>query len=318
MSSDADTERIFSIIALESGIEYPDFENAPDEPLLVEVQAIQEEDLVEICHHFDIDLDDLRDLQDYDERPRLQVEDRFTMLVLRVPVNLEVTDREYSTFPVGVFTNGRDIVILRHQRIPLRKDRLMRKIRLCTTAAEVIYVLWEIVIGSFEHMLDVIEATINSIEDSIFTEIYPSQLNRFFQLSRDAVFMEAALKADMKVLRRLMRLRSIGRMVLDEDRLEDLEVDLQQQLELSAIYRDLIDNAMNAYDSIVNHNLNKVMKTLTSISLVAMIPTLIASIYGMNVGLPFQNEAYAFLMLILISVIITIPVLVYLKIRSLV
>lgn len=318
MSRDAETERIFSIMALESGIEYPDFESAPDEPLLIEVQKICEDDLVIISRHFEIDLDDLRDLQDFDERPRLQVEDRFTMLVLRVPVNLEVEDREYSTYPVGIFTNGKDIVILRHQSIPLRKERLIRKIRLSTTAAEVIYVIWEIIINSFEHMLDVIEATINSIEESIFTEIYPSQLDRFFQLSRDAIFMEAALKADMKVLRRLKRLRSIGRMVLDEDRLEDLEVDLQQQLELSAIYRDLIENAMNAYDSIVNHNLNKVMKTLTSISLVAMIPTLIASIYGMNVGLPFQNEPYAFVMLIIFSIIITIPVLVYLKIRNLV
>ncbi|MHA1247543.1 MAG: magnesium transporter CorA family protein [Candidatus Thorarchaeota archaeon] len=318
MSSNAETERIFSILALESGIEYPDFESAPDEPLLIEVQNIREEDLRKISQHFEIDLDDLRDLQDLDERPRLQVEDRFTMIVLRVPVNLEVVDREYSTYPIGIFTNGRDIVILRHQRIPLRKERLMRKIRFCTTAAEVIYTLWEVLINSFEHMLDVIEATINSIEDSIFTEIYPSQLDRFFQLSRDAVFMEAALKANMKVLRRLKRLSSIGRMILDEDRLEDLEVDLQQQLELSAIYRDLIENAMNAYDSIVSHNLNKVMKTLTSISLVVMVPTLIASLYGMNVGLPLQNEPFAFVILVALSLIITTPLLVYLRIKNLV
>ncbi len=318
MSKSSDTERVFSIMALESGIEYPSFEEAPDEPLLIEVQEIREEDLIKISEHFDIDLDDLRDLQDLDERPRLQVQDRFTMMVLRVPVNLEEPDREYSTYPIGIFTNGRDVVILRHQRIPLRKQRMMSKIRLCTTAAEVIYVLWEIVISSFEHMLDVIEATINSIEDSIFTEIYPSQLDRFFQLSRDAVFMEAALKADMKVLRRLKRLHSIGRMVLDDERLEDLEVDLQQQLELSAIYRDLIENAMNAYDSIVSHNLNRVMKTLTSISLVVMVPTLIASLYGMNVGLPLQNEPFAFVFLVALSLIITVPLLVYLRIKNLV
>jgi len=318
MSEELGAERVFSIMALESGIEYPNFESAPDEPLLIEVQHILPEDLVKISRYFDIDLDDLRDLQDLDERPRLQVEDRFTMIVLRVPVNLEVGEREYSTYPLGIFTNGRDIVLLRHEPIPLRKERLMRKIRLCTTAAEVIYVLWEIVINSFEHMLDVIEATINSIEESIFTEIYPSQLDRFFQLSRDAVFMEAALKANMKVLRRLMRLSSIGRMVLDEDRLSDLEVDLQQQLELSAIYRELIENAMNAYDSIVSHNLNRVMKTLTSISLVVTVPTLIASIYGMNVGLPLQNEPLAFVIVVLFSIIITLPILVYLRIMNLV
>jgi magnesium transporter len=107
-------------------------------------------------------------------------------------------------------------------------------------------------------------------------------------------------------------------MILDEDRLEELEVDLQQQLELSAIYRELIDNAMSAYDSIVGHNLSRVMKTLTSISLLVSVPTLIASLMGMNVGLPFASEPEAFLIVLLASLLITTPFLVYLRLKNLV
>ena len=150
------------------------------------------------------------------------------------------------------------------------------------------------------------------------SEIYPSQLERFFQLSRDSIFMETSLKANMKVLRRLQRFHIIGRTILDVDRLEELEVDLQQQLELSAIYRDLIKNAMDAYDSIVGHNLNKVIKTLTSISLLVSVPTLIASVYGMNVALPFGSEAYAFVVVLLVSLCITIPLLLLLRRKGLV
>ena len=319
MSSETPEKGSFAIMALESGIEYASLEDAPDEPLLVEIVGIRPNDLASISRHFEIDLEDLQDVQDLDERPRLQIEDKFTMIVLRVPVNLAEMDRDYSTNPIGIFTNGRDIIVIQNEEVPLRKSRLRQRVRLSTTAAEVIYRWWEIVIHSFETTLDLIEATINKTEDRIMTEIYPSQLERFFQLSRDSIFMETSLKANMKVLRRLQRFHIIGRMILDVDRLEELEVDLQQQLELSAIYRELITNAMDAYDSIVGHNLNRVIKTLTSISLLVSVPTLIASIYGMNVELPLVGRDFtAFLLVIIASMFITLPLLLFLRRKGLV
>ncbi len=306
------------ITALESGIDYSDLESAPDEPLLIQVVGIWPDILAELSRKFEVDLEDLQDLQDLDERPRLQVEDKFIMIVLRVPVDLENLDRDYSTNPIGIFSNGRDIIVVQNDEIPLRKKRLKGVLKRTTTVSGAIYNIWEIVIHSFETTLDIVEATINETEERILKEIYPSQLDRFFQLSRDAIFMEAALKSNMKVLRRMKRLQSFGRMLLDEDRLEELEVDLQQQMELSAIYRELIENAMSQYDSIVGHNLNTVMKTLTSISLLVSVPTLIASIYGMNVGLPLENDPIAFIVILLGSLIITAPLLIFLRIKGLV
>lgn len=307
-----------SIVELQSGIEHESFEEAPDEPLGIQLVGIRPADLRAISTRFEIDLEDLQDLQDMDERPRLQIEDRFTMLVLRVPVDLTIEGREYSTAPIGLFTNGRDVVVLQDREIPLRKKRLLRRLKMATSPNEMIYSLLAIVISSFEHSLDMIEATINEVQKNIMSEIYPSQLDRFFQLSRDAVFMEAALSSNMNVLWRMKRSPDAGQIQLDENRLSELEVDLQQQMELSAIYRELIDNAMNAYDSIVSHNLNRVIKTLTSISLLVSLPTLIASLYGMNVGLPLENHPYAFIVLVAMSLSITVPVLIYLRIKNLV
>ena len=75
---------------------------------------------------------------------------------------------------------------------------------------------------------------------------------------------------------------------------------------------------MNAYDSIVGHNLNKVMKTLTSISLIVSVPTLIASLYGMNVGLPLESDSLAFVIILLFSLIITVPLLLFLRFKNVV
>jgi len=318
MSSDKPENGSISIMALESGIKYASLEEAPDEPLLIEVIGIRPNDLAKLSHRFEIDLEDLQDVQDLDERPRLQIEDKFTMIVLRVPVNLREQEREYSTNPIGIFTNGKDIIVIQNDQVPIRKERLRKRIRYSTTVAEIIYKWIEIVIHSFETTLDLVEATINETEDVIMSEIYPSQLEWFFQLSRDAIFMETSLKANMKVLRRLKRYHIVGRMILDVDRLEELEVDLQQQVELSAIYRELIANAMSAYDSMVSHNLNKVIKTLTSISLLVSVPTLIASVYGMNVNLPLENEPLAFGLIILGSLLVTFPLLLFLRTKGLV
>ena len=318
MSSEKVENGSFSIMSLESGIKYASLEEAPDEPLLIEIIGIRPDDLAKISHHFEIDLEDLQDVQDLDERPRLQIEDKFTMMVFRVPLDIRVEEREYSTNPIGIFTNGRDIIVVQNDEVPLRKQRLRKKVQYGTTASEVIYRWLEVIIHSFEHTLDLIEETINKTEDVIMSEIYPSQLEWFFQLSRDAIFMETSLKANMKVLRRLKRFNVVGRLILDVDRLEELEVDLQQQVELSAIYRELIANAMSAYDSIVSHNLNRVIKTLTSISLLVSVPTLIASIYGMNVGLPLETDPLAFLIIIIVSLLITVPLLILLREKGLV
>ncbi len=318
MSGDNEQSWSYSVRSLESGIRYETLDASPDEPLLIEMIGIQPERLPELATRFNIDLEDLQDIMDLDERPRVQIEEDFAMLVLRVPVDLTIKDRDYSTYPVGLFTDGDSLVIMKHAEIPIRQRRLKRISKSLMTPPEIIYNLWEVVIHSFETTLDIIEATIKHAEESIQTEIYPTRLSEFFRLSSDAVYMEAALQANMRVLRHLIRNPRFGHVVLNVERLEELEVDLQQQLELSSIYRELIDNAMNAYDMIVGHNLNQVMKTLTSISLIVSVPTLIASIYGMNVGLPLQNEPGAFIFLLLFSFFITLPVLAVLRIKRLV
>ncbi|MDH4213444.1 MAG: magnesium transporter CorA family protein [Candidatus Thorarchaeota archaeon] len=318
MSNECPENGSISIMALESGIKYASLDEAPDVPLLIELVGVRPNDLAKLSQRFTIDLEDLQDIQDLDERPRLQIEDKYTMIVLRVPVNLRIKERQNSTIPIAIFTNGRDLIIIQNDEVPLRKPKLRQKIYLSTTAADIIYKWWEIVIHSYETTLDIVEATINETEDIIMSEIYPSQLEWFFQLSRDAIFIEAALKANMKVLLKLERTHVLGRMILDVDRLEELEVDLQQQVELSAIYRELIENAMNAYDSMVSHNLNIVIKTLTSISLLVSVPTLIASIWGMNVGLPFEDELLAFPIVMGLSFAISLPLLLILRKKNLV
>ncbi len=65
-------------------------------------------------------------------------------------------------------------------------------------------------------------------------------------------------------------------------------------IEMANIYTNILSGMMDAFASVISNNLNVVMKILTSITIILMIPTLAASIYGMNIELPFQHSPHPF------------------------
>ena len=103
----------------------------------------------------------------------------------------------------------------------------------------------------------------------------------------------------------------------DEELLEDAIIENKQAIEMSKIYSDILNGTMDAYASIISNNLNGVMKMLTSITIILAIPTLVASLWGMNVPVPFQNNPWGFLILIIGSVIVTGITIAWLKYRDL-
>ena len=92
----------------------------------------------------------------------------------------------------------------------------------------------------------------------------------------------------------------------NKELLEDVLIEFKQALEMTDTYSNIIDTMRTGFESVMSNNLNKVMKTLTSITLILMLPTLVASIYGMNVSLPFQQSPNAFAITMGISVLISL------------
>ena len=88
--------------------------------------------------------------------------------------------------------------------------------------------------------------------------------------------------------------------------IDDVIIENKQAIEMANIYSSILSGMMDAFASIISNNLNVVMKFLTSITIILALPTLIASIYGMNVHLPFQENSYAFAIVMGISVMLSI------------
>ena len=132
-------------------------------------------------------------------------------------------------------------------------------------------------------------------------------------LEKSLVYLATALKSNELVMEKTMRGKIIKLYEEDEDLLEDAIIENKQAIEMSQIYSNILNTTMEAYASIISNNLNRVMKILTSITIIIAIPTLIASFWGMNVPVPFENNSSGFLLMILVSLILTIIATLWLK-----
>ena len=124
-------------------------------------------------------------------------------------------------------------------------------------------------------------------------------------LEKSLVYFATSLKSNELVMEKTLRGKIIKLYDEDEDILEDAITENRQAIEMAQIYNNILNGTMDAYASIISNNLNGVMKTLTSITIILAVPTMISSFWGMNVNLPFQNNEYGFIIMIFVAIITT-------------
>ena len=89
--------------------------------------------------------------------------------------------------------------------------------------------------------------------------------------------------------------------------MEDTQVEINQAVEMCNILRDVLTGMMDAFASIINNNMNVIMKSLTVITIVISIPNIIASLFGMNLDdLPLAHSDHGFYIILVVSIILSI------------
>ena len=104
--------------------------------------------------------------------------------------------------------------------------------------------------------------------------------------------------------------------LIDDPRFVDnsKRIENRQALEMANIYSNILSGMMDAFASVISNNLNIVMKLLTAITIILMIPNIVTGFYGMNVKLPFQGHPLAYIMVVTSSLLLaTVLVLFFMK-----
>ncbi|MGN0834090.1 MAG: magnesium transporter CorA family protein [Kiritimatiellia bacterium] len=257
-------------------------------------------ELESVLSHVEVPRDFLTDPLDAGERPRFDWEDEASLLIVHVPtIDVDTDEAEvvpYRTVPLGIILYQHTVITVCSVKTPVTTAFLDQIRRVCPpsdTYRFAFRLLWHAGV-LFLRYINEIHARTTAIEDELHESISNEAILRLFQIEKVFVYFTTSLKADTIALARANTTRQLPLSEDDRDYLEDAMVEYQQALETATIHANILNGTLDTFASLINNNLNNVMKYLTAATIMLAAPTLIASLYGMNIGLPFQNHPHAF------------------------
>jgi magnesium transporter len=265
-----------------------------------------EEELKFIMQKLEVEPDFLRAALDEEEISRVELEDNNQALItIDVPVVQKDTEMVlYTTIPVGIIQTEHNIITVCLRENTLIDDFAKGRIKNVYTNLRtrfIFQILYRVASRFLVYLRHINRMSID-IERELHRSMKNKELIQLLDLEKSLVFFSTSLKASQSVLEKLQRGRIIKLYEEDKELLEDVLIEVQQAIEMSNIYSNILSGTMHAFASIISNNLNIVMKILTSLTILMSIPTMIASFYGMNVhGIPLPN----FWIIISISIGIT-------------
>ena len=245
--------------------------------------------------------DFLTDPLDREERPRFENEDGASLIIVHVPYPVRGEEDDdtvlpYETIPLGIVLFGKSVITICSQRTPVTGAFLDQIRRVCPPSDRYRFafrLLWHGGVLFLRYLHDIHQRSL-ALEDELHESISNEVLLKLLTIEKSLVYFTTSLKADTIALARANTARQLVMSEDDRDQLEDAMVEYQQALETATIHANILNGTLDTFASLINNNLNNVMKYLTAATILLAVPTLVASIYGMNIPLPFQQHPSAF------------------------
>ena len=261
-------------------------------------------ELEAVLTHSNVPRDFLTDPLDAGERPRFDYEDDASLIIVHVPrPDEEDSVSPYRTVPLGIILFGRSVITVCSAATPVTTAFLDQIRRVCPPSDRYRFafrLLWHAGVLFLRYINDIHQRTV-ALEDELHESISNEALLKLLTIEKTFVYFTTSLKADAIALARANTARQLTLSEDDRDYLEDAMVEYQQALETATVHANILNGTLDTFASLINNNLNNVMKYLTAATIMLAAPTLIASLYGMNIGLPFQGHPHAFLIVMAIS-----------------
>lgn len=248
------------------------------------------------------------DIEDIDERPRMEAEDGWTLFILRVPIKSNDVKLPFQTVPVGLIFKENICVTISFYETEIMSDFVVYTQRKNIEIKDNFDLVLRLLLSSsiwYLKYLKQINQKIKLAEDNLEKSIKNEELQALLQIEKCLVFFITSLKGNDVLFHRIRNLKA-QKAHYDLDLLEDVEIELSQAQDTANIYSNILTGMMDAYASVISNNMNNIMKQMTSISIILMIPTLIASLYGMNVPNGLEESQYGIWILLFVSIILSV------------
>jgi magnesium transporter len=257
--------------------------------------------------HFDFHALDLEDVLSRNQRPKIDIYDEYLFIVLHFPV-FDRAARRLGTGELDIFVGPDYMVTIPNQ--PLQPvEYLFERCRSKEELREQLfsrgsgYLMYRLVDDSFDYcfpMLRKIGNKLDALEDDIFEERADEVVRDISNVKQEIINFRKVIRPQRPVLRDLEKVKQRYLATdLDLEIYFDDIVDAHERIwDMLENYKEVAEALEETNESVISHRLNDSIRVLTSISVVILPLTLIASIMGMNSWVPFEgNEAGFFLVL---------------------
>lgn len=267
------------------------------------------EEVEELSKKVSIDTEFINYILDEDEVPRTDVGKDKRLIIVDVPTKKKIRNHSFITTKPLTIMIVRDEYIITFSKGENLLEQLLEegKLEVCTTKKSrfTIEILYKVATEYLKYLKNV-NQEIEKCESLLFQSTKNKDLERLLTIEKSLVYIMTSLHSNKAVLDKIMKNTTIDFYEEDRALLEDAIIENEQALEIAHLYREILSSTTDSFATIISNNLNTVMKFLAGITIVISIPTMVASFFGMNIPLgDFSNNPYSFLVLLVISLVLS-------------
>jgi len=273
---------------------------------------LKQEEFTELSTMLDIPLDFLSDSLDIDERSRFEEKDNVKLLVIKTPTennSFNESDAYYITIPICIIiTHNQIVTVNSFENAAIKKFLSTFQNRHPDKKNMMVLKIFEKVVQNCMEYLKEINHRRNILEQKLYDANRNEHLLQLMRIQKSFTYFVTALRSNELLMLKLERTNFLGLNEEEKELLNDLVVDNSQALEMANIYSNILTSTLDAFASIIANNQNEVLKRLSVITIVLSFPVLVASIYGMNVPIPYHNSPFAFYLPVGLSLVISLVI----------
>ena len=273
----------------------------------IQVTCPTEDDQRELEEKYNIPDYFMSDISDTDERARYEYDDGWMLIILRIPYVKEIRSRTpYTTVPLGII-HKRDVTItVCYYETNMMIDFVSFQQKRGEGFTDYVDMIFRLFLSSavwYLKRLKQISMLVDKAKRNLDKEVNNESLIGLSRLQDSLTYFQTSIRGNETLLSKLKFKLQIDE--LDADLIEDVNIEMTQARETTMIYANILESTMDTYQSIINNNMNTVMRTLTSVTIIMMIPTLITSMFGMNLVNYMEDKSWGFIFAILLSVAVS-------------
>ncbi len=247
------------------------------------------DDFERLQSEYKIDEDNIIDILDPDEQPRLEIEDDYKIIIVRFPIINRENDTLWHTEPLSIIYSPNRVITVCRKRCDLL-DKIKKDEK--STKEDFILNILFYIAESYLRLLKELNKRVLESKKGLQQHISKYDLMALLEVENSYTLYMAGIKGNVSMLDKLEKMRGFIKTDEAQELAEDVRIEFGQATEVVTSYSKMLKSIKETFESIINMESNKYINRLTMWNIILVIPTVIVGYYGMNVALPFAEHDF--------------------------